>query len=104
MSTGVTSFFRFEEQPLLSALIGVSIFCLALLFSVIGLSIRVHRLSQRPRLKRRRFMGMAKKKSGDASSDGPVIDIENCCNMNICETVHANSISDGELLKVHANY
>lgn len=103
MSMGVVSFIRIKEQPS-DALIGVSFFCLALLFSVIGLSIRVHRLSQRPRLERRRFMGMAKKRSGDASSEGPVIDIENCCNMNIYETIDADSISDGELLKVPANY
>lgn len=72
------------DKLLFNAVIIVSILCLALAILVIFLSVRVFRLSKRPRLKRR-FFGTPRKASQQAE---PVIDIENCCNMNICETVH----------------
>lgn len=77
------------KRQLSTALICIAVTCGALVVVVVVLSIRVHQLSRRPRLKRR-FFGPSVKpgKAGKLnSSPEPVMDIENCCNMNICETV-----------------
>jgi len=85
-----------DEVGLLHALAGVSVLCLVLMVVVSGLSWRVHVLSKRPRFRRRKLFndssnGTQQQQHGDSSSaHGPVIDIENCCNMNICETVASN--------------
>ena len=64
---------------------------------VVLLSVAVHRLRLRPRVVRKRFISVA---GGDVK-DGPdrrascglpvedslQLDIENCCNMTLCETV-----------------
>ena len=64
---------------------------------VVLLSVAVHRLRLRPRVVRKRFISVA---GGDVK-DGPErrgscglpvedslqLDIENCCNMTLCETV-----------------
>ena len=74
---------------------------------VIVLSIILHRMRLRPRIVRKRFISVAgpggteagdnniiKKRSGSSAScgllpveDGIQFDIENCCNMTLCETV-----------------
>jgi len=82
------------KRQLSSALVCIAVTCGALVIVVIALSIRVHQLSRRPRI-RRRFFGPSAGKSGKsgkpqdaaaAAASGPTMDIENCCNMNECET------------------
>ena len=72
---------------------------------VIILSVMLHRMRLRPRIVRKRFISVAgqgsspeaknivKQRSGSVAScglpveDGIQFDIENCCNMTLCETV-----------------
>lgn len=75
------------KRKLSSALICIAVTCGALIVVVIGLSIRVYQLSRRPRIRRRFFGPVKSGKLGKSDpATGPVMDIENCCNMNICET------------------
>ena len=67
------------------AVVTLSATCVCLVLTVIFLTHRVHQLSKRPRLKRRRLT--ANKLDLQPQHNGPVINIEDCCNMNICETV-----------------
>ena len=69
----------------------------------IALSVALHRMRLRPRVVRKRFISVAAPGSGEGSgdkkprtgggcgglpvSDGLQLDIENCCNMSLCETV-----------------
>ena len=64
---------------------------------VVILSVAVHKLRLRPRVVRKRFISVAggEEKVGRAPrpscvlpvEDGVQLDIENCCNMTLCETV-----------------
>lgn len=76
-------------MPLLSGFIGM------LSIVIIILSIYINKLTRRPRIKKRFVVN----KSGitpltsrpQMMSDQCEITIENCCNMNICETVSSKS-------------
>ena len=62
------------------------------------LSVHLHRMRLRPRIVRKRFISVADKEGsvkktktgceGLPVSDGLQLDIENCCNMSLCETVN----------------
>lgn len=66
-----------------AALIALSATCIILTLSVIFLSFRLRSLSEtRPRLKRRIL-----RQEKNYQPRERVINIEDCCNMNICETV-----------------
>ena len=73
---------------------------------IIFLSVTVHNLRLRPRVVRKRFISVAGagaaarapegKPSGSCGlpvEDGIQLDIENCCNMTLCETVRLSDIT-----------
>lgn len=81
-------------NSLFVALISLSAVCVMLMATVMYLVVRVWQLSQlRPRFKRRRLGRISNKMDqqlplpSSNSGGGHVINIEDCCNMNICETV-----------------
>ena len=94
-----------EEDTSSRALIPALAYTTGLLSLVtIVLSVTLHRTRLRPRIVRKRFISVAapgsvergnKKPKADTSgcgglpvSDGLQLDIENCCNMSLCETVN----------------
>lgn len=75
--------FGYKKWPVWS--LGVA--CLVLLTVCLVLSVKVFRLKGRPRLVRRYQVNPNSVKSSGRSTSGDCeIAIENCCNMNICET------------------
>ena len=73
-----------ENSEIFIALMSMSVMCVILIIAVIILSFRVWRLSSsRSRFKRRIIrQGKNYRPPGERA-----INIEDCCNMNICETV-----------------
>lgn len=72
-----------EYSEVFIALISTSVLCVILIIAVIILSFRVWRLSSsRSRFKRRIIRQAKHRRPAER-----VINIEDCCNMNICETV-----------------
>ncbi len=72
-----------ENSEIFIALMSTSVMCVILIIAVIILSFRVWRLSSgRSRFKRRVIKGKNYRPAAER-----VINIEDCCNMNICETV-----------------
>ena len=81
-----------------------------LVLLVLGLALTVCRLRRRPRVVRKRFI--APPKAGPAGGaegagagqrcggvgDGVSLDIENCCNMTLCDTVGHNNFTTGTFL------
>ena len=78
--------------------------CGLLSLVIIFLSVSLHRLRLRPRVVRKRFISVAgagagarpkeEKPAGSCGlpvEDGIQLDIENCCNMTLCETVGVTS-------------
>lgn len=79
-------------SKLFIALISLSATSIILMITVIILSFYVWKLRRqiRPRLKRRKLARVSNKMNQQLptpSSGERVINIEDCCNMNICETV-----------------
>ncbi|KAL1451600.1 hypothetical protein WDU94_005961 [Cyamophila willieti] len=73
--------------PALSTIvITLVVLCGLLLITVIYLSMRIHSLSKRPRIKKRIIVNKTTPLTARPQSDQCEITIENCCNMNICET------------------
>lgn len=70
------------DETYFIAIISLGILSTVLLFAVIFLGIRVWKLTKRSRRKRRVLM-----KEKSLCPVDRVINIEDCCNMNICETV-----------------
>ncbi|XP_046461401.1 protein cueball-like isoform X2 [Daphnia pulex] len=74
-----------ENSEIFIALMSTSVMCVILIIAVIILSFRVWRLSSgRSRFKRRVIKGKNYRPAAER-----VINIEDCCNMNICETTKA---------------
>ncbi|KAI5720860.1 hypothetical protein M8J77_012616 [Diaphorina citri] len=60
--------------------------CTLLVVLVMYLSLRIHKLSKRPRIKKRIIVNKTTPLTARPQPDQCEITIENCCNMNICET------------------
>jgi len=73
--------------------ISLAVACFLLLLLVAVLAITVHRLKQRPRIVRKRFISTTSPTvpsenscGGGDAGDGVRLDIEDCCNMTLCDT------------------
>lgn len=70
------------SQNAFIAIVSLVVLSVLLMLAVVYLGVRVRQLSTTPRRKRR-VLG----KDKSVRSPDHVINIEDCCNMNICETV-----------------
>jgi len=90
-----------DAVPLLNAsvaslniiVISLAVASILLLLLVAALAITVHRLKQRPRIVRKRFISTTSPTvpsenscGGGDAGDGVRLDIEDCCNMTLCDT------------------
>uniref|UniRef100_A0A8D8TP21 Protein cueball n=1 Tax=Cacopsylla melanoneura TaxID=428564 RepID=A0A8D8TP21_9HEMI len=76
-----------SPYPALSTIvITLGVLCALLVLTVIYLSMRIHLLSKRPRIKKRIIVNKTTPLTARPQPDQCEITIENCCNMNICET------------------
>ena len=83
-----------DSAPYVILSLTLAFILLAVSLITILLAIKLYRLSGAPRIKRRVIVARKNSRGAHDSRNGPqhqtvseMIDIENCCNMNICETV-----------------
>lgn len=95
----MTGLLSLSPASLELVVMGLSILSLLLIISLILLAIFLHRYRKRPRIVRKRFISVARdskkdmsggvgptKSCGLAMEEGIQLDIENCCNMTLCDT------------------
>lgn len=75
-----------SSRTVTSIVTGLGVICALLVMTVLYLSMRIHKLSKRPRIKKRIIVNKTTPLTARPQSDSCEITIENCCNMNICET------------------
>jgi hypothetical protein len=86
---------KYHETVSYSALVGLASACAVLLVATVVLLRRVLLLRKRPRVKKRIIVNKnvtPLTTRSPLSRDQCEITIENCCNMNICETVSTQSL------------
>lgn len=72
------------------ALVGLTCLVVVLLLVVAGLLCKVRRWRKKPTIRRRVVVSHRSDLEANPSTVCEMIDIENCCNMNVCETVRNN--------------
>lgn len=82
-----------DDETLVYVVIGVGVVCVLLVLVVLGLTVNTIKMKKQPRLVRKRFISGSNNKkmkvpSGEVHDDGSGVsfDIENCCNMTLCDT------------------